>query len=144
MCFPDIAVCDTPVRSQRKTRTHLDESQLTSKVKVPRSMIVRHGKVAMSVNELVQDLRAMMMPNTAVRLKESRKMAVSDFAKFGVPMGVTHLGLFTQTENGVNMRVACLPRGPTLSFRVMEYSMTAEVRRVQRRPINMEVRGASC
>lgn len=54
------------------------------------------------------------------------------------PLGVTHLLLFSKSENGnTNMRIALTPRGPTLSFRVENYSLCKDIAKAQRRPHGM-------
>jgi ribosome biogenesis protein SSF1/2 len=47
------------------------------------------------------------------------------------PLGVTHLMLFSKSSTGnTNMRLAVTPRGPTLYFKVEQYSLTKDVERV--------------
>jgi ribosome biogenesis protein SSF1/2 len=53
------------------------------------------------------------------------------------PLGVTHLIMLSQTEKGPILRVARLPRGPTLTFRVSAYSLASAVRASQRRPVDI-------
>lgn len=50
------------------------------------------------------------------------------------PLGVTHLMLFTRNEStgNTNFRIALTPRGPTLTFRVEEYSLSKDVKRPMR------------
>jgi ribosome biogenesis protein SSF1/2 len=51
------------------------------------------------------------------------------------PLGVTQLLLFSRTENGnVNLRIVKTPRGPTLHFRVLNYSLAKDVAKGQRHP----------
>lgn len=49
-------------------------------------------------------------------------------------LGVTHMLAFARTEAGVNLRVARVPHGPTLTFRVVNYSLAKDVLASQRRP----------
>jgi ribosome biogenesis protein SSF1/2 len=44
--------------------------------------------------------------------------------------------MFGQTEHHTNMRIACTPKGPTLSFRVVNFSLGKDVRNLQKRPID--------
>jgi ribosome biogenesis protein SSF1/2 len=49
------------------------------------------------------------------------------------PLGVTHLMLFSRSETGnTNMRLARTPRGPTLHFRVQEYSLCKDIYKAQK------------
>lgn len=58
---------------RRKNRTHLkgagavDGAEGTAKT--PKSFIVKHGVVGSSLNQLVRDMRKVMEPNTATRLR---------------------------------------------------------------------------
>lgn len=53
------------------------------------------------------------------------------------PLGVTHLLLFSRSDSGnTNMRLAITPRGPTLHFRVENYSLCKDIMKAQRRPKN--------
>lgn len=49
------------------------------------------------------------------------------------PLGVTHLLLFSRSESGnTNMRLARVPRGPTLHFRVEQYSLARDIFKAQK------------
>jgi len=51
------------------------------------------------------------------------------------PLGVTHLMLFSKSATGnTNMRLAVTPRGPTLHFKVENYSLCKDVERAMKRP----------
>jgi ribosome biogenesis protein SSF1/2 len=92
----------------------------------PKSMVIRIGaqEVGKSVSQLVQDVRHCLEPDTAVRLKERRANKLKDFLVMSGPLGVSHLFLFSRSEAGnTNLRLARNPRGPTLSFRVENYSL---------------------
>ncbi|KAJ3087846.1 hypothetical protein HK102_010169 [Quaeritorhiza haematococci] len=50
------------------------------------------------------------------------------------PLGVSHLLVFSRTDAGANLRMARLPRGPTLSFRINSYSLMRDIRALQKNP----------
>lgn len=103
----------------------------------PKSMVIRIGAsdVGPSISQLVKDMRTMMEPETASRLKERRNNKLRDYTAMAGPLGVTHLLLFTRSSNGnVNLRLAVTPRGPTLHFRVEKYSLCKDVQNSQKRP----------
>ncbi|KAI4189743.1 MAG: hypothetical protein L6R41_001259 [Letrouitia leprolyta] len=51
------------------------------------------------------------------------------------PLGVSHLVLFSKSATGnTNLRLALIPRGPTLHFRVEKYSLCKDVQRSLRHP----------
>lgn len=62
-------------RKRRKTRTHLKgiAAQDKSTSSLPKSFIIKHGQVGSSISQLVRDMRKVMEPNTASRLKVSAK-----------------------------------------------------------------------
>ncbi|KAL4911572.1 hypothetical protein BDW74DRAFT_10174 [Aspergillus multicolor] len=105
--------------------------------KTPKSMVIRIGgsRVGSSVSQLVKDVRLMMEPDTAVRLKERKSNRLRDYTVMAGPLGVTHLLLFSKSSTGnTNMRLALTPRGPTLNFKVENYSLCRDVERAQKRP----------
>lgn len=103
----------------------------------PKSMVIRigAGEVGTSISQLAADVRRVMEPGTASRLKERRGNRLRDYTTMCGPLGVTHLLLFSRSESGnTNMRLALTPRGPTFHFRVEKYSLAKDVRKAQRRP----------
>ena len=75
-----------------------------------------------------------MAPYTAERLQETTKNKLKDFLDVASSLGVTHMLSFSQSDVGTNLRVLRCPRGPTLTFRVLEYSLMADVAALQKRP----------
>lgn len=59
---------------KRKNRTHLKGAATDAKSKegIPKSFIIKHGHVGSSITQLVRDLRKVMEPNTASRLRVSK------------------------------------------------------------------------
>lgn len=132
-------------RRRTKKRTHVGANNPDSKATTvghataqdPKSMVIRMGagEVGSSIGQLAKDVRAVMEPGTATRLKERRANRLRDYVTMTGPLGVTHLMLFSRSESGnTNLRVALTPRGPTLHFRVEKYSLCKDVRRAQRHP----------
>ncbi|KAL8988610.1 MAG: hypothetical protein Q9177_002343 [Variospora cf. flavescens] len=51
------------------------------------------------------------------------------------PLGVSHLLVFSRSSTGnTNLRLALLPRGPTLHFRIEKYSLCKDVQKALRHP----------
>lgn len=133
-------------RTRKKTRTHVIEndhaaSALASQdeTKVPRSVVFRRGKVEAEVVELITDIRQMMAPYTALKFKEDphHKMKLAHYAKeLSGPMGVTHLMAVSQNGPSLSLRIARTPIGPTLTFQLKQFSLSRQVRAIQRRPYN--------
>lgn len=104
----------------------------------PKSMVIRMGagEVGPSVSQLVRDVRRMMEPDTAARLKERRNNRLRDYVTMCGPLGVSHMLLFSKSEAGnTNMRLAIAPRGPTLHFHVESYSLCKDVMKALKHPV---------
>ncbi|EJT46811.1 rRNA binding protein [Trichosporon asahii var. asahii CBS 2479] len=116
-------------KRRRKNRTHLKGPQPGEEAdKVPKSFVIKSGNVTKSVGALVRDVRKVMEPNTATRLKERPGARLRDYLTIAPTLGVTHLMAFTLTDAAnVHLRVARLPQGPTLTFRVLRYSLMKDI-----------------
>jgi hypothetical protein len=79
--------------------------------------------------------------------QERKQNRMRDFVAMSGPLGVTHLVVFSQPEAAtasssaeaegeayVNLRISRLPRGPTLTFRVLRYSLARDILAASRRP----------
>ncbi|KAM0787291.1 hypothetical protein ACM66B_006524 [Microbotryomycetes sp. NB124-2] len=151
---------------RKKTRTHVkvaDAAKDPNTPKVPKSFVVKSGVVGHTVSTLTRDLRKVLEPNTASRLRERKANRLRDFVSMSGPLGVTHLLVLSQPAASdaplddhnsragekpedradrsliegtttLNLRLIRLPRGPTLSFKVLRYSLAADVLRMARRP----------
>lgn len=49
-------------------------------------------------------------------------------------MGVTHFLILSKTETAPYLRVARTPQGPTLTFKIHEYSLAVDIAQSQLRP----------
>ncbi|KAF1936382.1 Brix-domain-containing protein [Clathrospora elynae] len=100
-------------------------------------MVIRIGaqEVGSSVSQLVHDLRHVLEPDTAIRLKERRANKLKDYLTMAGPLGISHLLLFSRSELGnTTLRIARTPRGPTLNFRVQNYSLCKDIMNSLKRP----------
>jgi ribosome biogenesis protein SSF1/2 len=132
-------------RKKQKKQTHLGTNNgptgkapsANSVSRSPKSMVIRigAGDVGPSVSQLVKDVRAMMEPDTASRLKERKANRLRDYLTMAGPLGVSHLMLFSRSDSGnTNIRLAITPRGPTLHFQVEKYSLCKDVRNALKHP----------
>ena len=103
---------------------------------VPRSMVVRRGHLGKQLRELVADVRNVMAPHTAARLRERKSNTIKDFMTVAPLLRVTHLLAVSQSSStgNPNIAIARVPRGPTLTFRVLEYALASQIRKAQRKP----------
>ncbi|KDQ16240.1 hypothetical protein BOTBODRAFT_30959 [Botryobasidium botryosum FD-172 SS1] len=127
---------------RRKNRTHLKGANASAPKdaadpKAPKSFIVRHGQVGHSIAQLVRDMRKVMEPNTATRLKERARNKLKDYISIGPSLSVTHIVAFTLTPVAPSLRIIRLSAGPTLSFRIERYSLTKDILNASRRARSM-------
>ncbi|KAL0631561.1 rRNA-binding ribosome biosynthesis protein [Maublancomyces gigas] len=138
-------------RRRQKKRTHLPADTVknaaasgvaqplnASASRTPKTMVIRigAGEVGPSVSQLVTDVRTMMEPHTASRLKERKSNKLKDYTTMAGPLGVTQLLLFSRNANSgsTTLRIARCPRGPTIHFRVKNYSLCKDIRKSLRNP----------
>lgn len=127
----------THVGAQNPNKAPTPINTGNASIRDPKSMVIRigAGEVGTSISQLATDVRRVMEPGTASRLKERRANRLRDYVTMCGPLGVTHLMLFSRSESGnTNLRIALTPRGPTLNFRVEKYSLGRDVRKAQRHP----------
>lgn len=72
-------------------------------------------------------MRNLMYPYTAMNLKDSKKNSIKDFVGAAGQFGVSHMMIITQTENGNYLRIVKNPKGPTMVFKVNEYTLAKDV-----------------
>ncbi|KAF9419741.1 hypothetical protein BGZ94_009320 [Podila epigama] len=123
-------------KARKKNRTHVkpEEGENPNAPKTPKTFVMRSGEVGSSVMGLVSDIRRLMEPNTATKLRERKNNRLRDFVAVAGPLGVTHFVILSRTENATNMRIARVPRGPTLSFQVKTYSLAKDIASMQKAP----------
>ncbi|RDX79343.1 Peter Pan-like protein, partial [Mucuna pruriens] len=102
--------------------------------KIPKSFVFSRGKLPTSLKQLQMDLRKLMLPYTALSLREKKRNNLRDFLNVAGPMGVTHFLILSKTATSPYLRVATTPQGPTLTFKIHEYSLAADIARSQLHP----------
>lgn len=108
----------------RATSIHTAEEEYTN---VPHSFVFHRGQVGKNLRQLIQDVRKVMEPFTASSLKARKNNNLKDYVAVAGPLGVTHFLVFSKTEMNINIKCMRLPRGPTLHFRVTQYSLVKDV-----------------
>ncbi|XP_051569580.1 suppressor of SWI4 1 homolog [Myxocyprinus asiaticus] len=114
-------------KNQKKSRVTASQVAEETYGSVPHTFVFHRGQIGKNVGQLVMDMRRVMEPFTAKSLKVRKKNVLKDFVTVAGPLGVTHFSIFSKTESGVNMRLARLPKGPTLYFRVAKYTLIKDV-----------------
>ncbi len=96
-------------------------------------MVIKRGIVDQDTRELIMNIRMVMEPFTAAALKVTKKNTLKDFVSIAGPMHVTHLIILSQTELGDYVKFVRLPRGPTIHFKLLEFSTCNDVLNVQKK-----------
>lgn len=125
-------------KRRTKERTHVPVDQELLKG-IPKSMVIRVGQTSLanhSLNQLVKDFRQIMQPYTAIKLKERKSNKLKDFVVMCGPLDVSHLFIFTQSEKtgNVSLKIARTPKGPTITFNVLDYSLGKDIKKFLKRP----------
>ncbi|KAI4341681.1 hypothetical protein MLD38_026375 [Melastoma candidum] len=114
-----------------KTPKHVDH---VTGDKIPKSFVFSRGKLPGPLRQLQMDLRKLMLPFTALKLKENRRNNLRDFLNVAGPMGVTNFLILSKTDTAPYLRVARTPQGPTLTFKIEEYALATDIAQTQLRP----------
>lgn len=145
---------DAARRSTRKVQLpRPEEGNLGPKDGVPRSFVLHSGVLTPAGRQLLSDLRGMLAPYTAEKLRQNRTNTLKDFVSAASIFGVTHLLMLAQPAKSrsrhiatpeaqsratdmarLNLRIGALPRGPTLTFRVNKYALRRDIGRATKRP----------
>lgn len=75
-----------------------------------------------------------MLPNTASNLKQTKQNKLKDFIQVAGQYQISHFLLLSQTNQGANLRITRVPRGPTLYFKINTFSLIKDVQSIQRKP----------
>ena len=124
-------------KRRTKSRTHkkLTEEEMA---KIPKSMVLRLGSSLKnaSLSQLVKDFRFVMQPHTAINLRERKSNKLKDFIVMAGPLGVSELFVFNQSEEtgNISLRIGKMPRGPNLQFKINNYSLVKDVKRILKQP----------
>ncbi|EGT32230.1 CBN-LPD-6 protein [Caenorhabditis brenneri] len=101
----------------------------------PHCLVIHRGDVGKYVKGLESDLRNLMEPNTAKNLKILKRNNIKDFIVNGAVLGVTNMMVLTSSDASLQLRMMRFSQGPTLSFKVKQYSLARHVVNCQKRPV---------
>jgi len=132
-------------RRRTKRRTHVaskaqeQQQQQQQAQATPKSMVIRVGgkakdRTRATLGQLTKDVRAIMEPLTASKLRERQRNRLRDYVAMAGPLGVSHLLLFSRPSPASlpSLRFVRCSRGPTLHFRILKYSLCKDIRRTQK------------
>lgn len=110
-----------------KKNAVLDTTEIPEIVNAPHSFVIHRGLPFPNLTYLTLDFRRMMEPFTASSLRERRKNKIKDFVSLSAMFHVSHMCIFNKTANRLSFKVARLPKGPTLSFKVHQFTLAKDV-----------------
>ena len=122
-------------KSVRKNKRVGVEGEEEDLARAPHSFVVHRGKTGKFVQELANDFRQVMEPYTATNIKVRPKNVIKDFVHVAGLLKVSHLAMFTKTTLGPYLKLARFPRGPTLTFRIEDYTLGRDVRASLKRQV---------
>jgi len=121
-------------KSAKKARAAITVAEDNDLVKAPHSFVFHRGHVTTSLKVLIQDFRKVMEPFTASSLRASEKNSLKDFVSIAGPLNVSHFLMFGTSSTSANLRIMRLARGPTMSFKLINFTLAKDVVSAQKRP----------
>ncbi|KAH8395538.1 hypothetical protein KR222_005245, partial [Zaprionus bogoriensis] len=111
-----------------KTRTAaFKASEPSELVEAPHSFIIHRGLSCPYINDLTLDFRRIMEPFTATQLREKKMNRIKDFVSLSSFFHVSHMGIFNKASTQLSFKVVRLPRGPSLTFKVHQFTLARDV-----------------
>lgn len=101
----------------------------------PQTFVLKRGRLAHAASLLVGNLQLVFYPNGYSRLKARKSNTLRDFLAIAGSLDVTHLLIFTSSGEGTTLRIIKTPHGPTLTFRLVEYSSMQDLHVAQNAPV---------
>uniref|UniRef100_A0A674G6V4 Suppressor of SWI4 1 homolog n=1 Tax=Taeniopygia guttata TaxID=59729 RepID=A0A674G6V4_TAEGU len=71
--------------------------------------------------------RRVLEPFTARNLQVRRSNSLRDLVAVAGPLGVSQFLVLSKSQTGINLKLFRLPGGPTLTFKVLQYSLVRDV-----------------
>ena len=105
---------------------------------VPRSIVFSRGTIGPELKSLMRNFRSsFMMPYTAKDVEIGNSASLDNVCKIAMEIWVSHLLIFRAPSTGPQMSIVRLPQGPSLHFKITEYtpsSVFIEFSRANRLP----------
>ncbi|XP_075146020.1 brix domain-containing protein peter pan [Haematobia irritans] len=111
----------------KKRTAAFKESEPSELAEAPHSFIIHRGLTCPYITDLTLDFRKIMEPFTASELKEKKINRIKDFVAVSSFFHVSHMGIFNKAATQLSFKVARLPRGPTLTFKVHQFTLARDV-----------------
>ncbi|XP_061401729.1 protein Peter pan-like [Musca vetustissima] len=111
----------------KKRTAAFKEGEPSELAEAPHSFIIHRGLSCPHITDLTLDFRRIMEPFTASELKEKKINRIKDFVAVSSFFHVSHMGIFNKAATQLSFKVARLPRGPTLTFKVHQFTLARDV-----------------
>lgn len=100
----------------------------------PHSFVIKRGQIGGGLTGLMQDMRCLLEPFTARNLHVTKRNSVRDFVSVASIFHVQNMLIITKTEKSAYLRFCKLPRGPTVTYKILDYTLRKDVVASQRKP----------
>ncbi|KAI0987186.1 hypothetical protein GJ496_004137 [Pomphorhynchus laevis] len=115
-----------------KSRTQKESEELQT---APHTFVFHRGTRCLNVRSLISDLRLMLEPFTASKLHITRRNILKDITSIAGLLHVTHLWILSRSAMHMCLRVASLPAGPTIKFRITQFINVQDIRKSTQKPV---------
>lgn len=124
-----------PRKKRKNSKRHKGSSWEPAKLKeAPHSFVIKRGKIGGGLSKLMLDIRGVFEPFTAKNLHVTHKNSVRDFVNVASLFHVQNMLIITRTEKSAYLRFCKLPRGPTITYKIVNYTLKKDVVACQRKP----------
>ncbi|XP_055921466.1 protein Peter pan [Eupeodes corollae] len=113
-------------KPKKKVKIHEDKEPVELS-QAPHSFIIHRGLSCPYIKDLTADFRRLMEPFTATNLKEKKANRIKDFVSLSGVFSVSHMGIFNKRATQLSFKIVRMPRGPTLTFKVHEFTLARDV-----------------
>lgn len=122
-------------KKKKNSKRHKGSSWEPAKIReAPHSFVIKRGQIGTGLSKLMQDMRCVLEPFTAKNLNIMRRNSVRDFVSVASLFHVQNMLIVTKTEKSAYLRFCKLPRGPTLTYKIIDYTLRKDVIGSQRKP----------
>ncbi|XP_067615445.1 protein Peter pan [Eurosta solidaginis] len=111
----------------KKRTAAFKEKEAHELVEAPHSFIIHRGLTCPYITDLTLDFRRIMEPFTAAQLKEKKTNRIKDFVAMSSYFHVSHMGIFNKAISQLSFKIVRMPRGPTLTFKVHQFTLSRDV-----------------
>lgn len=105
---------------------------------VPKSFVIHRSEISKDLKVLESNIREMMYPFTAMKLKESGKAKMKEILHTTKNFGVRNLFILGSKGKNNILKLANLPNGPTFTFKVDSFCLNRDLQNLIPRNKNVQ------